>query len=90
MSKIWQVSKTLTKHLFTTADGVTYAYGRVLGFVSLFLFGLPIFIATVALLNSSTQVDWGAFFAGASPYVAAGFVGVTGLVWGTDKTEPKN
>ncbi len=75
----------------TGPDGQTYAIGRVLGAL---LFAIaspaPPIAALIGVINKPASVaDWNGFFTGAAAYYAALAAAVTGLVWGTNPTEPK-
>lgn len=85
--------------LFTGADNITPAIGRVLGavlgltLVIALLVSLPATIAAVLVLQHVSPVVWFAFLAALTPYVTACVIAigslVVGLVSGTAFTEPK-
>lgn len=82
----------VAKHMFTAADGETYAVGRLLGVV-LLLFGLAA-PSAVAVYHAGTHKDvpmeeWVSFINAMVLYIPALSGSVVGLITLTNNTEPK-
>lgn len=81
----------IAKHLFTAADGETYAIGRFLGVVLMF-WGLlaPSAVAVYLLITQKpTLAEWIDFIAAMNLYIPAIVASVIGLITLTNPTEPK-
>ena len=82
----------VAKHLFTSADGETYAIGRVLGVLLLFWgLGAPSAGCVWMLYKGqiTTAQDLIDFIAAMNLYVPALIASVIGLITLTNPTEPK-
>lgn len=78
------------KDCLTTADGESYAIGRVLG-VLLFGFGLgaPTAIAIYLMVTRNPgMADWVSFIGAMTGYIPMLIGAVSGLIWVTNRTEP--
>ena len=83
--------ETVAKHMFTAADGETYAIGRLLGVV-LFAFGLLAPTAGVIYFLFAAPPTWAEFMAlldKAGVYLGLLVASVVGLITLTNPTEPK-
>ena len=85
-----KILQRIAHDCLTSADGETYAVGRVLGII-LFAFGLSAPTA-VAVFMMATQkpgmADWVSFIGAMTGYIPMLMAAVSGLIWVTDKTEP--
>lgn len=82
--------KKMCHHYLTSADGETYAIGRMLGLI-LFFFGLgaPTAVAVYSMVTGHPgMADWVSFFGAMTGYIPMLMAAVSGLIWVTDKTEP--
>lgn len=81
----------IAKHLFTAADGETYAVGRFLGIVLLF-FGLvapSVGAIYICFIDPPTWEDLERFLGVVGPYLGLLSASVVGLITLTNQTEPK-
>ncbi len=85
--------RRVARHMFTAADGETYAVGRLLGVV-LLVFGL-IAPSAVAVYHASTHDkvpmdEWISFINAMVLYIPALSGSVVGLITLTSSTEPRS
>lgn len=87
-----QLVALITKHVLTSADGETYAIGRVLG-VLLMLWGLAAPTAACGWMmyrgQINTVAEWIDFIGAMNLYIPALVAGVVALVTLTSSTEPR-
>lgn len=82
----------VSKHLFTSADGETYAIGRVLGVLLMFWgLGAPTAACVWMMIRGqiTTVAEWVDFIGAMNLYVPALVASVVGLITLTNPTEPK-
>jgi tetrahydromethanopterin S-methyltransferase subunit F len=79
------------KQALTGADNATVAIGRLIGMaVSVVLLILLPIVAMITTLFNAVPVDrWAALLTALQLYVPLIVGGITGLIWGTNPTEPK-
>lgn len=79
------------KQALTGPDNQTVAIGRLVGSIItiVLLVGLPVAAAATVITGKVVVADWTTLLTALSLYVPAIVGAMTGLIWGTNYTEPK-
>lgn len=79
------------KQALTGPDNQTVAIGRLVGLVItvVLLVGLPVAAAATVINGKVVVADWTTLLTALALYVPAIVGAVTGMIWGTNYTEPK-
>jgi uncharacterized membrane protein YbhN (UPF0104 family) len=79
------------KQALTGANNETVAIGRLIGFAIavVLLIGLPVIAAATVIHRAVPVEEWRGFFEALGFYVPLIVGAITGLIWGTNTTEPK-
>lgn len=92
---MFNVLVKLLKNLFTTNNGEDLSFAKITG---AFGFGAIVLMVTVGVpmavifgpklgLIVPPLAEWSSYYTGASVLIAAAYAGLTGLIWGSHKTE---
>ncbi len=79
------------KQVLTGADNETVAIGRLIGFATavVLMIGLPVTAAATIMVHAMAVDTWRTLFEALGLYVPLTAGAITGLIWGTNPTEPK-